>query len=274
MYPSPQSAGCFFHDEVHGQSSVSDMESDTDKTSTDGASGLLSSASPAPESLIHAPTDVCDPPIETLKPHITKVTSDSFISELVFDREPASNSKESRPAGPTVPGEENTPGKVKSKEQHAVIPVSQSVGSDDPQWGNVDLAEAQGQQMQAEIVQDSVDTCSLSSVATYCLAIEDPYGVDEHPMWAWVSGGGCDVVSHSQLNWFNSLMTNSCELNYDMTLSHSVKRQCGLLRRDDWLVKLCYSSLLSQRWCSQPSLLLCPSPPPRQQLGGNKSLSS
>lgn len=196
------------------------MESDTDKTSTDRASGLLSSASP--ESLIHAPTDVCDPPIETPKPHITNVTSDSFISELVFDREPTTNSKESRPAGPTVPREENTPGKVESEEQYAVIPVSQSVGSDDPQWSNVDLAEAQGQQMQAGIVQDSVDTCSLSSVATYSLAMEDPYGVDEHPLWAWVSGGGCDVGSHSQLNWFNSLMTNLCEFNYDMTLSHSV----------------------------------------------------
>lgn len=209
--PPSHSAGCFFRDEVHGQSSVSDMESDTDKTSTEGASGLLSSA--PPESHICAAADVCVLPTETPKPHITKVTSDSFISELVSDREPPTTSKESSVTAPTVPLEENTPGKVEAEEQCAAIPVSQSVGSDDPQWSNVDLAEAQGQQTQSGIVQDTLDTSSLSSVATYSLAMEDPYGVDEHPLWAWVSGGGCDVDSHSQLNWFNLLLTNSCELN-------------------------------------------------------------
>ncbi|TWW81498.1 Tectonin beta-propeller repeat-containing protein 1 [Takifugu flavidus] len=216
---SLQSAGCFFRDEAHGQSSVSDMESDTDKTSTEGAGGLLSSASP--ESLICAAADGCGLPTETPKPHITKVTSDSFISELVSDREPATTSKESSLTGPTVPWEENTPGKVEAEEQCAAIPVSRSVGSDDPQWSNVDLAEAQGQQTQTGIVQDTVDTSSLSSVATYSLAMEDPYGVDEHPLWAWVSGGGCDVDSHSQLNWFNFLLTNSSLVQsvQSMTLS-------------------------------------------------------
>lgn len=182
------------------------MESDTEKASTDGASCLISSASP--ESLIHAPTDFSVFPTESPKAHIPKVTSDSFISELVSDRETATHPRESRPAGPTVPEEENLPGEVEAKEQRAAIPVSQSVGSDDPQWSNVDLAEAHGQQMQ-----DPADTCSLSSVATYSLAMEDLYGADEHQLWAWVSGGGCDVDSHSQLNWFTSLMTNSCELN-------------------------------------------------------------
>lgn len=196
---------------MRGQSSASNVESDTEKASTDGAACLISSASP--ESLIPAPTDVSVLHIETPKPHIPKVTSDSFISELVSDRETATRPKESRPTGPTIPEEENLPGEVEAEEQHAAVPVSQSVGPDDPQWSNVDLAEAQGQQMQAGIVQDPADTCSLSSVATYSLAMEDLYGADEHPLWAWVSGGGCDVDSHSQLNWFNSLMTNSCELN-------------------------------------------------------------
>uniref|UniRef100_H3D5S4 Tectonin beta-propeller repeat-containing protein 1 n=1 Tax=Tetraodon nigroviridis TaxID=99883 RepID=H3D5S4_TETNG len=188
---SQQSAGCFFCDEVRGPASASDVESDTEKAPTDGASRLISSASP--ESLIPVPTDVSVLPAETPKPRIPKVTSDSFISELVSDRDTATHPKESRPAGPTVP-------------------ENQSVGSDDPQWSNVDLAEAQGQQVQAGTAQDPGDSCSLSSVATYSLALEDLYGADEHPLWAWVSGGGCDVDSHSQLNWFNSGMTNSCEL--------------------------------------------------------------
>lgn len=190
---------------------MSDVESDTDRTAADGASGLLFSASP--ESLICAASDACGLPAESPKPHITKVTSDSFISELVCDRGTATTSNDSRPAGPTVPWEKDTPGKVEAEEQCAAIPVRQSVGSDDPQWSNVDLVEAQGQQTQAGILQDTVETSSLSSVATYSLAMEDPYGVDEHPLWAWVSGGGCDVDSHSQLNWFNSLLANSCEFN-------------------------------------------------------------
>lgn len=194
------------------QSSASDLESDTEKASTDGASCLISSA--CPESLIHAPTDVSILPAEAPKPHVPKVTSDSFISELVSDRETTTHPEESRPAGPTLPEEEHIPGQLEAEEQHAAIPVSRSVGSDDPQWSNVDLAEAQGQQLQAGIVQDPAETCSLSSVATYSLAMEDLYGADEHPLWAWVSGGGCDVDSHSQLSWFNSSMTNLCEL-YD-----------------------------------------------------------
>lgn len=185
---------------------MSDVESDTEKASTDGAGGLVSSASPEP--LVHTATHARGLPAETPKPRIPKVTSDSFISDLVSDREPAADSKGSGPPAPTVPEEE---GEAEAQEPRAAIPVSQSVGSDDPQWSNVDLAEAQGQQTQAGTVQDAADTCSLSSVATYSLAVEDLYGSDEHPLWAWVSGGGCDVDSHSQLSWFNSVTVNSCE---------------------------------------------------------------
>uniref|UniRef100_A0A8D0D2F1 Tectonin beta-propeller repeat-containing protein 1 n=1 Tax=Sander lucioperca TaxID=283035 RepID=A0A8D0D2F1_SANLU len=97
------------------------------------------------------------------------------------------------------PGEEE----IKAPCAGVAISPSQSGGPLDPQWSNVDLEEAQGHPVQTGAVLDSADTCSLSSVATYTLAMEDPYGADEHPLWAWVSGGGCSVDSHSQLNWFN-----------------------------------------------------------------------
>lgn len=189
------------------------MESDTEKGSGDGASSLPSTTSPG--SLVHAATEPSDRPVETPKPRIPKVTSDSFISELVSDREPAKTSRESRSAGPAVPEEETAPGddEVKAPCAGPAVPLSQSGGPNDPQWSNVDLAEVQGQQAQAGAALDTADTCSLSSVATYTLAMEDPYGVDEHPLWAWVSGGGCSVDSHSQLNWFNCSVNSSCELN-------------------------------------------------------------
>ncbi|KAM8729721.1 tectonin beta-propeller repeat-containing protein 1 [Acanthopagrus schlegelii] len=207
---SLQSAGCFFSGEVRAQSVVSDVELDTEKASTDGASCLVTSTSP--ESVVDAPTDHSDQPIETPKPRIPKVTSDSFISELISDREPAKTLREGGSAGPAVPEEEETllsEGEVKDPCADVALCPSQSGGPLDPQWSNVDLEEAQGHLAQTGTALDLADTSSLSSVATYTLAMEDPYGTDEHPLWAWVSGGGCSVDSHSHLNWFNSMNTSS-----------------------------------------------------------------
>ncbi|XP_035853244.1 tectonin beta-propeller repeat-containing protein 1 isoform X2 [Sander lucioperca] len=219
---SLQSAGCYFCGEVRAQSVVSDVESDTEKGSTDGASCLVASSSP--ESFVDAPTDHSDQPIETPKPHIPKVTSDSFISELVSDREPGKTSREGVPAGPAVLEEEPFPGEEEIKAPCAGVAISpsQSGGPLDPQWSNVDLEEAQGHPVQTGAVLDSADTCSLSSVATYTLAMEDPYGADEHPLWAWVSGGGCSVDSHSQLNWFNCSMNASSMVQSVQSMNLSV----------------------------------------------------
>uniref|UniRef100_A0A8C4NTH8 Tectonin beta-propeller repeat-containing protein 1 n=1 Tax=Dicentrarchus labrax TaxID=13489 RepID=A0A8C4NTH8_DICLA len=124
-----------------------------------------------------------------------------------------------RSAGPAVLEEETIPleGEVKAPDVGVSLSPSQSVGPLDPQWSNVDLEEAQGQQAQTGAVVDTADTSSLSSVATFTLAMEDPYGVDEHPMWAWVSGGGCSVDSHTQLNWFNSMVQSVQSMSLSVT---------------------------------------------------------
>lgn len=200
------SAGCFFSGEVYAPV-VSEAESDTEKGSTDGA-GLVCSI--VPESFVDAPTDLSDPATYTHKPHIPKVTSDSFISELVSDREPGKASKEiSHPIVPVLE-QELIPGEVAG--DGAVVSPSQAGAPHGSQWSNVDLEEVQSQQTQTGLVPDSGDTCSLSSVATLTLAMEEPYAADDHPLWAWVSAGACNVDSHSQLNWFNCSL-NTCELN-------------------------------------------------------------
>uniref|UniRef100_A0A668AUP3 Tectonin beta-propeller repeat-containing protein 1 n=1 Tax=Myripristis murdjan TaxID=586833 RepID=A0A668AUP3_9TELE len=173
---SLQSAGCFFSGEVRAQSVVSDVDSDTEKEKGSAEGGS------------DAPTE---PASEAPKPRIPKVTSDSFISELVSDREPGKNTS----AAPAILEEESNPAEGEVQDPPAAgIALSPS--------HNVDLEEAQSQQAGAGAVLDSADTCSLSSVATYTLALEEPYGADEHPLWAWVNGGGCSVDCHSQLNWF------------------------------------------------------------------------
>lgn len=201
------SAGIYFCGEVRAQSVASDVESDTDKASIDGTSRLVTAASP--ESCAQPAGAPADQPPDAPKPRIPKVTSDSFISELVSDREPAKPSKENKGVGAAVPEEESVPADDEVKAPSAVL-----LSPDDPQWSNVDLAEVQSQQNQAAAATDTADTCSLSSVATYTLAIEELYGVDEHPLWAWVSAGGCSVDSHSQLSWFNGALNSSGKSNH------------------------------------------------------------
>ncbi|KAG7255313.1 hypothetical protein CRUP_001186, partial [Coryphaenoides rupestris] len=185
---SLHSAGCFFTGEVRGQSAASDPDSDVERDSGVGGGSTASPptanhlAGPAPD-----PTPL--PPLADAHPRsLPKVTSDSFISELISDREEEEEEEEEK-------AKEEEP--LPSSSPPGPLPSSQSRG---PLWTNVDLEETRG-------AADSCgDTCSLSSVVTYSLALEeeeeDPYGEDGPPMWAWLSGGGCDVDAHSPLSWF------------------------------------------------------------------------
>uniref|UniRef100_A0A8C8C3A0 Tectonin beta-propeller repeat-containing protein 1 n=1 Tax=Oncorhynchus tshawytscha TaxID=74940 RepID=A0A8C8C3A0_ONCTS len=129
-----------------------------------------------------------------------------FISEMLSDRQVKQEAATT--ASPSIPEEEVALGEPEAKCPPPALVLSPSLsgGLGDPQWSNVDLEETQTHLAvgPAVVRGDSADTCSLSSVATYTLCQGEPYGADEHPLWAWVSGGGCGVNCHSQLNWFNS----------------------------------------------------------------------
>ncbi|XP_067225683.1 tectonin beta-propeller repeat-containing protein 1 [Chanodichthys erythropterus] len=193
---SLQSAGCFFGGEVRLESQASVL-SDVDPDTERAVGGLV----PTPEMG------------ESPKPRIPKVTSDSFISELVSDREGQISRRDVPPAGPSIPEEDHAEKEVEDRASPAQVLSPSQSGGLNPQWSNVDLEEAQTHLTSGPGV-DAAETCSLSSVATYNLALEEPYGPDEHPKWAWVSGGGCFVDCHLQLNWFNS--STSTALNSSM----------------------------------------------------------
>lgn len=180
---SPYSAGCFFGGEVRLES----------QTSADSAEGT---APPPVES--ENPSD--------LKRPIPKVTSDSFISELVSDREGQIAWREPTPNTPILE-EESVESDMEEKDKvlttrAMTVSPSQS-GQPNPQWSNVDLEEAQTH-LTVQTGGDAAETTSLSSIAAFNLGLEEPYGPDEHPLWAWVSGGGCSIDSYSQLNWFHT----------------------------------------------------------------------
>lgn len=213
---SQQSAGCFFTGEVRAPSIASEVESDTDRGFTDGPAVVCSETNPP-----DPPTDQhTDPPTDPPKPRIPKVTSDSFISELVSDREPGRASKELSHATAPVLEEELIPGEVTVSEE----PVSptQPGTSVDPHWSNVDLEENQNQKLLTGLPPESAETSSLSSVTTYTLAMEDTYPGEEHPLWAWVSAGACNVDCHSQINWFNCSLNTSSLAQSVQSMSLSV----------------------------------------------------
>ncbi|XP_028670052.1 tectonin beta-propeller repeat-containing protein 1 [Erpetoichthys calabaricus] len=181
------SAGCFFSGEVQVPTETSIM-SDTGSSS---------------EAEAQQDTDG-----ETAKIRIPKVTSDSFISDLVSDKETKLNRRMLEGAIP----EEGPPLEQESSKAAGETATNAACRtSRGPQWSNVDLEEAQ-------VGSDATDSSSLSSVATYNFGLEDQYGVDEHPLWAWVCGGGCVVDAHMPLNWFNSTSALATSLQ-SMSLS-------------------------------------------------------
>lgn len=178
---------------------VSDADSDVEKGSADGAIFTT------PEPSLGSPTEPpSNPAVDAPKARIPKVTSDSFISELVSDRDQGKPLKDVPSVTPAVLEEEVIPADGEEILLCAGEALLSTESRGGPQWSNVDLEEAQ-----TGAVLDLAETCSLSSVTTFTLTVED--GAEEHPMWAWVSGEGCSVDSSSQLNWFSSSANTTCE---------------------------------------------------------------
>uniref|UniRef100_A0A6Q2XQ74 Tectonin beta-propeller repeat-containing protein 1 n=1 Tax=Esox lucius TaxID=8010 RepID=A0A6Q2XQ74_ESOLU len=122
----------------------------------------------------------------TLKSSIP--TSDSFISSLVADREPL------KPLTPThrpftAPG-------LSQGEDSEASPAPMCI---------VDLEAAQSPQGECASMGKAGGMGTPSSVATYPLGLESSMGVveEEGPVWAWISGGGCDVDHIDQISWLS-----------------------------------------------------------------------
>ncbi|XP_025281995.3 tectonin beta-propeller repeat-containing protein 1 isoform X1 [Canis lupus dingo] len=67
-------------------------------------------------------------------------------------------------------------------------------------WTNIDLKEPK--RAPSHSAAGFPETAGLSSLGLLPLGLEEPYGADDHSLWAWVSGGGCAVEAHSVLKWF------------------------------------------------------------------------
>ncbi|XP_059555241.1 tectonin beta-propeller repeat-containing protein 1 isoform X2 [Myotis daubentonii] len=65
-------------------------------------------------------------------------------------------------------------------------------------WTSIDLKEPK------KAPSHSAETTGLSSLEMLPLGLEEPYCADDHPLWVWVSGGGCAVEAHTVLKWFTA----------------------------------------------------------------------
>lgn len=65
-------------------------------------------------------------------------------------------------------------------------------------WTSIDLKEPK------KAPSHSTETTGLSSLEMLPLGLEEPYCADDHPLWVWVSGGGCVVEAHTVLKWFTA----------------------------------------------------------------------
>ncbi|XP_004380917.1 tectonin beta-propeller repeat-containing protein 1 [Trichechus manatus latirostris] len=69
-------------------------------------------------------------------------------------------------------------------------------------WTNIDLKEPR--RVPGHSIPGLPEPPGLSSLGLLPLGLEEPYSTDDHPLWAWVSGGGCAVEAHTALKWFSA----------------------------------------------------------------------
>lgn len=166
------SAGCFFGDEVRGSGTES-APSDTDASSEAERQGP---EQPLPkESLDNS---------RNLKGSLSKDPETSGNTEQSV--ETRSCLAEDRGKAHDAPGPDECHGPTSTP---AELP-----------WTNIDLKEPK--RVSNQPAASFPEAMGLSSLGLFPLGVEEPYGADDHPLWAWVSGGGCAVEAGSVLKWF------------------------------------------------------------------------
>ncbi|XP_013376620.1 PREDICTED: tectonin beta-propeller repeat-containing protein 1 isoform X3 [Chinchilla lanigera] len=165
------SAGCFFGDEVKGGSESA--PSDTDAASE--------SERPGPER--SAPEEPLDN------------SRDPKGSSAVGPETGGTAECASETFCPDAGGREAAQASVGSER-----PLPASTAAELP-WTNIDLKEPR--KAPSHSATGFAETMGLSSLGLFPLGLDEPYAADDHPLWAWVSGGGCAVEAGSVLKWFS-----------------------------------------------------------------------
>ncbi|EDL89637.1 similar to RIKEN cDNA 2210010N04 gene [Rattus norvegicus] len=165
------SAGCFFGEEVRGSGTES-APSDTDASSEVERQG--------PERSL---------PKESLD------NSRNLKGSSSKGHESTRNTEDPMENACLAEGQAKAPKTSGPDECHGPAPTPAELP-----WTNIDLKEPKKASNQPAA--GFPETSGLSSLGLFPMGMEEPYGADDHPLWAWVSGGGCAVEAGSALKWF------------------------------------------------------------------------
>ncbi|KAG8433064.1 hypothetical protein GDO86_017369 [Hymenochirus boettgeri] len=174
------SAGCYFGDEVKEQSD-STIHSDIDSNNETEQTLMQENSSVAP---VNEATSEDKPETEDL----------GAVLELGSQQKASSNHLENSTEDTTF----------------SESPLAKTGA---PRWTSIDLVEARANPTEA-----LTDTSGLSTLGLFSSGEEEPFVSDLHPLWTWVSGGGCLIESHTPLKWF-TLQTGLIASMQSMSLS-------------------------------------------------------
>lgn len=73
-------------------------------------------------------------------------------------------------------------------------------------WTNIDLKEPKRAPSPATTGFPGTSSSGFPALGLLPLGLDEPYCADDHPLWAWVSGGACAVEAHTTLKWFSVQM--------------------------------------------------------------------
>ncbi|KAM9745169.1 tectonin beta-propeller repeat-containing protein 1 [Menidia menidia] len=121
-------------------------------------------------------------------------TSDSFINSLVSDRDRSSTPQTSISELPQEEDEALPPAPI--------LPTPQAGGHDVP-WMNVDLEGAEAARSALAAGRSLGDGASAATYALGALDSSKGIGEEDGPVWAWITGGGCDIDASSQISWLS-----------------------------------------------------------------------
>ncbi|XP_049416326.1 tectonin beta-propeller repeat-containing protein 1 [Epinephelus fuscoguttatus] len=144
--------------------------------------------------------------------------SDSFINSLVSDRDKTSTPQLSIAEVPLEEVEEPSPAPI--------LRTPETAGHDVP-WMNVDLEGAEAARCAQALGSSSGDGGAAATYALGTLETSQGVGEEDGPVWAWISGGGCDVDADSQISWLSPTgpLTSSLSLTPVQSAAWSEQQQ-------------------------------------------------
>ncbi|XP_036597297.1 tectonin beta-propeller repeat-containing protein 1 isoform X1 [Trichosurus vulpecula] len=137
---------------------------------------------------------------DSLAPSDTDTSSEAERPGLLSEYEPSTGNSRPCPENSVGSGTQADSSEEEAASSGNREGKAQATAPAELPWTNIDLKETR--KVSPHSAACYAETASLSSLGLFPMGLEEGYGADDHPLWAWVSGGGCTVDTHTVLKWF------------------------------------------------------------------------